>query len=289
MLVAIIIVLVVVGGGVYFQQKSKAPSPIPTATDERNTETEMGGSAPTQPAENIGASGAKLAFEQIRLGIQQKLPLNNLAKYFTAGSQQMISTPDFSLRCVDMTYEKEVEAGNQIIVTGDCVDEDGDHASGDYVFSNENGVWKLDFPASIQRSFGQPANTQNAPQPTTNGKVDLMVMDIQVTPSPPKAGDKTVKIEARFKNNGTKTFTGSINTKALIGTKKSAEQTGFITGTIAPGETKRFTISYSGYLLLTGDATPGPKNVHFALDYDNKVTESNENNNTIDQIVNFVP
>ena len=200
----------------------------------------------------------------------------------------MITTPGFNLSCVDMIYVSEAKETDKIIVQGDCIDQDGNRKSGSYVFSSEGGVWKLDFPATLERLSKQSSSKPPNQNPQT-GSIDLAVLDIQVTPNPPKAGDKNVRIEARIKNIGTKAFTGGVNTKGLIGNDSSNQQTGFYTGTVNPGEIFRYTISYSGYLLLSDDNSPGPKNVHFEIDYDNKIVEGNDANNKIDQVVTFVP
>ncbi len=290
--VALIIILLVVlataSGGFYYWQNGQVDTPPPD-TNLPADETAPTSNQPAPTPVNL-ASGAKLTFDKIKLGVEQNLPLASLAQYFTASSQQILSTPGFSLRCESMSYLSETEESGRIVIVGNCTDEDGDIERGYYVFSNEAGTWKLDFPATMQKMLGEPSQPSQGNNPAAaSGYVDLKVLDIQIIPSPPKAGDRTVKIEARFINNGTKVFTGSANTKALIGTNPAHQQTGSFAGTINPGETKRFTISYSGYLLLSDDNSPGPKNVHFELDYDNKITESNEGNNAIDQVINFVP
>ncbi|MBI2097701.1 MAG: hypothetical protein HYT46_02090 [Candidatus Vogelbacteria bacterium] len=291
-LVLIIILAVLAGGGYWVWQKrenNKTPPPV-IYTDEQVDEVNLGnlGDIIEPGPVMVDEDTAKSTFDQIKLGVQQKRPLSSLSQYFTVSSQQMINTPGFNLSCVDMVYVSEAKEADKIIVQGDCIDQDGNRRSGAYVFSSDGGVWKLDFPATLERlskqSFSKPPN-----QNTQTGSVDLAILDIQVTPNQPKAGDKNVKIEARIKNIGTKAFTGGVNIKALIGTNSSNQQTGFYTGTVDPGEIFRYTISYSGYLLLSNDSSPGAKNVHFEIDYDNKIVESNKTNNKINQIVTFIP
>lgn len=164
----------------------------------------------------------------------------------------------------------------------------------DMVFIKEEGEWKFDLDATIQWSMNRSDAKKGTGNPTNSSlggdeSIDLAVQDIQITPNPPKAGDKNTDVEVRFKNLGPGTVRKCINYqwKWVIGDNHETGG-GSNCSVLAPGQVALARVSPTGYF-LSQNTSPGPRAIHFELNYDDAIKEIGKNNNILDQTIEFVP
>ncbi len=114
----------------------------------------------------------------------------------------------------------------------------------------------------------------------TNGKPDLVVTSITISPTSPKVGD-LVSFSATIKNQGTATTTSgaSYNVSFSVDGTQVAWTGNF--GSLAAGATKTLSATDGPSGSSTWTATSGTHAVAAAVDVLNQVAESNESNNSL--------
>jgi hypothetical protein len=108
---------------------------------------------------------------------------------------------------------------------------------------------------------------------------------MDIIPYPPVAGDARTKIEIKVKNIGTLSLEEALNYRYRI---NEWEQTGTFLGKVEPKRVIRLSIPYNFYLTSTKNKKPGKYKIYFEINYDNKINDANENNNVLEEVVEFV-
>lgn len=208
---------------------------------------------------------------------------NLMLKNDVIGIDQMMSGGWNYVFPEGIEFIEEYKKGENNIITAEETDKDGNKEEMEYVFAKEEGAWKVDLNATLELNMNKPPVIKS-----TTGIVDFQVLDIVTSPNPPKAGDKKTEIEARVKNIGTKTFIGTLKYKSSIAGSGHPGEGSLEINAFNPGYIMRLSIPYDFYLFFTKDNTAGNKDVYFEINHDKKVSESNYDNNSVRQKIEFV-
>ena len=286
-LVVVVIGVVLIIGSVEEPDETSTEGPVitePTGPDETTENKTI-----PEPEPEVQNLSLRETFDKIKEAYNKR-DIEMYKKYITKDSVELIEqmmgagwSYDMS---TDVTFINESKDDEMTMVRCMEMDRDGNENEIDYIFVVEDGVWKYDEIATIEKAMEDLWNddTDNSSE-QINGFVDLAALDIQVDPYPPRVGDKETRIEVRIKNMGNVSFKETLNYEYRI---NEWGQVGSFVGVIKPGEIVRVPIPYSFYLFMTGDEEPGEYSIYCELDYDYAINDTNRENNIIEQTIEFI-
>ena len=174
--------------------------------------------------------------------------------------------------------------GEKIIADVVTVNFNGKPEQSYLVFIKEGNDWKFSIKDSFEYTMNKEIQNSNI-NSNPNGLPDLVVTGIDIYPTKPIVNDKNLEIVVHIKNIGDKTSEqGAPLEASLLGFKDSIPITGGDLFPLAPGKetTWEFRPYYDNDFFKIKD-TAGTKTIQIILNPDNKIKESNYNNNIFTQ------